>query len=58
MTGGSGYRSAAGAAHLRLDGDYLTRRPAAVGEGGRVLCRLGDRSKAGIIERLIAVKPR
>jgi ubiquinone/menaquinone biosynthesis C-methylase UbiE len=43
---------------LRLDGDYLTRRPLPLVEAAGFSVTWSARSKAGIIERLIAAKPR
>ena len=42
---------------LRRDGDYLTRRPLPLVEAAGLCVTWSQRSKAGIIERLIAVRP-
>ena len=42
---------------LRMNGDYLTRRPLPLVEAAGFAVSYSQRSKAGIIERLTAVKP-
>jgi ubiquinone/menaquinone biosynthesis C-methylase UbiE len=42
---------------LRMNGDYLTRRPLPLVEAAGFTITHSQRSKAGIIERLTAVKP-
>lgn len=42
---------------LRLNGDYLTRRPLPLAEAAGFTITRSERTKAGIIERLTAVKP-